>query len=326
MCAERDRHQRATASAATPDWVAAHERGSMTMLRVMTYISFQLGRPVARVVLHGIAAYFFAFAPRARGQMRAYLRRALRREPTAVDRYRLVLSFASTIHDRLYLMRERYELFDISLEGEQTVAKRFQRGEGAFLIGAHVGSFEVIRAIGRRQPGVAVAMAMYEDNARKLNAMLTAVNPRLRLEVIRLGTMDSMLQIRERLDAGAFVGVLGDRTFGPERYEPVEFLGTTAWFPTSAMRAAAMLHRSVIFMAGLYRGGNRYHVIFEELADFTEVTTGQREQAVRTAIERFAAVLERLCRSDPYNWFNFFDFWREPESRPSWASLRNEPD
>ena len=314
MCAERTPHRRGTASAATPDWVAARERGSMTMLRVMTYISFQLGRPVARIVLYGIAAYFFLFAPRARRQIRAYLRRALRREPTAVDRYRLLLYFASTIHDRLYLIRERYERFDISLEGEQTVATRFHRGEGALLMGAHVGSFEAIRSIGRRQPGLAVAVAMYEDNARKINAMLAAVNPRLRLEIIRLGTMDSMLQIRARLDAGAFVGLLGDRSLGPEHCEPVEFLGATAWFPTSAMRAAAMLHRPVIFMAGLYRGGNRYHVVFEELADFTDVTTGQREQAVRTAIERFAAVLERLCRSDPYNWFNFFDFWREPES------------
>jgi len=314
MGTERDPRRRTAASAAAPDWTVAHERGSMMLLRVMTYLSLQLGRPVARIVLYGIAAYFFVFAPRAGQQMRAYLRRALRREPTAADRYRLLLSFASTIHDRLYLMRERYELFDILLEGEQTVAERFYRGEGAFLIGAHVGSFEVIRAIGRRQPGLTVAMAMYEDNARKINTMLAAVNPGLRLEIIPLGKMDSMLQIRARLDAGAFVGLLGDRTFGPERYEPVEFLGATAWFPTSAMRAAAMLQRSVIFMAGLYRGGNRYHVIFEELADFTEVTSGQREQAVRTAIERFAAVLERLCRTDPYNWFNFFDFWRRPES------------
>jgi predicted LPLAT superfamily acyltransferase len=314
MGTERDPRRRTAASAAAPDWTVAHERGSMMLLRVMTCLSLQLGRPVARIVLYGIAAYFFVFAPRAGQQMRAYLRRALRREPTAADRYRLLLSFASTIHDRLYLMRERYELFDILLEGEQTVAERFYRGEGAFLIGAHVGSFEVIRAIGRRQPGLTVAMAMYEDNARKINAMLAAVNPGLRLEIIPLGKMDSMLQIRARLDAGAFVGLLGDRTFGPERYEPVEFLGATAWFPTSAMRAAAMLQRSVIFMAGLYRGGNRYHVIFEELADFTAVTSGQREQAVRTAIERFAAVLERLCRTDPYNWFNFFDFWRQPES------------
>jgi predicted LPLAT superfamily acyltransferase len=31
---------------------------------------------------------------------------------------------------------------------------------------------------------------------------------------------------------------------------------------------------------------------------------------VRAAIERYAQVLEKYVRSDPYNWFNFFDFWR----------------
>jgi predicted LPLAT superfamily acyltransferase len=28
-------------------------------------------------------------------------------------------------------------------------------------------------------------------------------------------------------------------------------------------------------------------------------------------MQRYAALIDRYCRSDPYNWFNFFDFWRE---------------
>ncbi|HXQ31954.1 MAG TPA: hypothetical protein VN790_08340 [Steroidobacteraceae bacterium] len=278
----------------------------------MTVISLRLGRRAGRILLYGISAYFFLFAPTARVHMRQYLRRALGRDPTPLDRYRLILAFASTIHDRLYLIGERFELFDISLEGEEVVAKRFQRGEGAFLMGAHLGSFEVTRAIGRRQPGLRVAMAMYQDNARKLNATLAAVNPNLSVDIIALGTMDSMLQIRSRLDAGQFVGLLGDRTFGPERYERVPFLGAPAYFPSSAMRVAAALRCPVIFMTGLYRGANRYHVVFEELADFSAATAGHREDAVRAAIHRYAAVLERHCASDPFNWFNFFDFWHEP--------------
>ena len=178
-------------------------------------------------------------------------------------------------------------------------------------MGAHMGSFEVARALGRHQPGLKVAMAMYENNARKINAMLSAVDPSLTLDIIPLGTMDSMLQIRARLDEGAFVGVLGDRTFGAERFELVEFLGAPACFPTSAMRAAAMLRRPVIFMTGLYRGGNRYHVVFEELVDFSTTTAVDRDEAVRLAIKRYASALERHCRADPYNWFNFFDFWDE---------------
>jgi len=76
------------------------------------------------------------------------------------------------------------------------------------------------------------------------------------------------------------------------------------------MRAAAIMRRPVIFMIGVYRGGNRYHTAFESPADFSTVDPRQREAAVQAAIERYAAVLEKHIRSDPYNWFNFFDFWR----------------
>jgi predicted LPLAT superfamily acyltransferase len=76
------------------------------------------------------------------------------------------------------------------------------------------------------------------------------------------------------------------------------------------MRAAAVLRRPVFFMVGLYRGGNRYHTVFERLADFSELRAADRDAAVEAAIRRYAALLEKYCRSDPYNWFNFFDFWQ----------------
>ena len=297
------------------EWVTHRERGSMTMLRIMTFLSVRLGRSGGRLFLYLIAAYFFAFAPTARRYARAYLRRALGREPVAADRFRHVLTFATTIHDRVYLMKERFDLFDISLAGEDLLRTAHLAGNGAFLMGAHVGSFEIIRAVGRRRPGLRVAMAMYEDNARRLNAMLAAVNPAARPDVIALGRMDAMLKIREYLDQGDFVGVLGDRTLADEATQLVNFLGQPARFPVGAMRAAAIMRRPVIFMIGLYRGANRYHVAFESLADFSAVEPGQRDAAVHAAIERYARVLEKYLRGDPYNWFNFFDFWRGGDDR-----------
>jgi predicted LPLAT superfamily acyltransferase len=283
----------------------------MTLLRIMTFLSLRLGRSGGRVFLYLIAAYFFTFAPTARRHARAYLRKALGREPSAADRFRHVLTFATTIHDRVYLMKDRSDLFDISVGGEDVVWSALEAGSGAFLMGAHVGSFDIIRAVGQRQPGLRVAMAMYEDNARRVNAMLTAINPAAKPDVIALGHMDAMLKIQEYLGRGVFVGVLGDRTLGNEATRKVVFLGQPARFPVGAMRAAAIMRRPVFFMIGLYRGGNRYHVEFETLADFSRVEPRQRDAAVGAAIERYALLLEKYVRSDPYNWFNFFDFWRD---------------
>jgi predicted LPLAT superfamily acyltransferase len=177
------------------------------------------------------------------------------------------------------------------------------------LMGAHMGSFEVMHSLGRRHHGLQVAMAMYEENARKINAVLAAIDPQLASDIIPLGRIDAMLNIAERLDRGALVGVLADRTLGREPVQAVTLLGQQAWLPTGPMRAAAILRCRVFFMAGMYRGKNNYHVVFEPVADFSSTPAGARSVAVRSAIDRYAAVLDERCRADPYNWFNFYDFW-----------------
>ncbi len=278
----------------------------------MALLSLGMGRRLSRAALYGIAAYFFLFAPAARRHSRCYLRRALGREPGARDLFRHVLYFATTIHDRVFLIGGQYDSLRITVEGEPLMRERLASGQGAFLMGAHMGSFEVIGSVGRRHPGLAISMAMYEDNARKIGAILGAINPAAQSDIIALGRFDSMLRIAAKLDRGAFVGVLGDRTLGEEPVHAVTILGERAYVPLGPMRAAAILRRPVIFMAGLYRGADRYHVVFERVADFSTVAPRGRDAAVRGAVERYAALLDRHCRSDPYNWFNFFDFWRAP--------------
>jgi predicted LPLAT superfamily acyltransferase len=291
------------------DWIRHSERGSMALLRIMAFVSLHLGRTLSRIPLYGIAIYFFLFAPSARRHSRRFLRLALGREPHARDRFRQILSFATTIHDRVYLINEQFELFNITLEGEDLVREQSDSGRGALLMGAHMGSFEVMHSLGRRRRELKVAMAMYEANARKINATLAAINPRMVSDIVSLGRIDAMLNIAERLDRGAFVGVLGDRTLGNEPVQAVNLLGERAYLPTGPMRAAAILRCPVFFMVGLYRGKNNYHVVFERVADFSATPAGLRGVAVHSAIERYAAVLEQYCRSDPYNWFNFYDFW-----------------
>ena len=291
-------------------WLHYRERGSVWLLRFMTYLSLRFGRRASRILLYLIAVYFFLFAPTAARHARDYLRRALGRTPTPADRFRQLVSFASTIHDRVFLINRRLDLFDISVEGEPLVQNILRRGQGAFLLSAHLGCVEVVSSLARRRGGPRIAMAMYADNARKINTMLSAIHPGGQPEIIALGHIEAMLKLRQRLDEGVFVGMMGDRTLGDEPVRSIPLLGAPAAFPTGPMRVAAMLRRPVIFMLGLYRGGNRYHVVFELLADFSE-TTGDRSTAVADAMARYAALLERYCRSDPYNWFNFFDFWQE---------------
>jgi predicted LPLAT superfamily acyltransferase len=295
-----------------PAWTTQRERGSPTMLRLMTWISLRLGRRAGRCILPFIVLYFLLFATSARRASTRYLRQALGRRPGFRDYYRHVHTFASTIHDRLYLINDRFDLFDIEVHGGEVITDLLAQGRGAFLIGAHFGSFEVLRALARENLGLNVTMVMYEDNARKVNSALAAVNPMARLEIIPLGRADSMLRIRQKLQEGAIVGMLGDRTFARDDTVRVPFLGKLITLPDGPFRIAAMLQRPVIFMAGMYLGGNRYRIHFELITDFSTLQAGERNSALRQGIEKYAAILERHCREEPYNWFNFHDVWQSP--------------
>jgi predicted LPLAT superfamily acyltransferase len=298
------------------EWISYRERGSTAWLKVMVALSLVLGRTASRAVLYGIALYFFLFAPEPRRHSRRYLELALGRKPTLRDRFRQVFYFATCIHDRVYLVKEQYQRFSITIEGESLMRSLLDTGQGAFLMGAHMGSFEVMRGVARREAGLKVSMAMYEHNARKINTMIAAIDCEARPDIISLGQVDAMLSIAERLNHGRFVGMLGDRTLGDEPVQAVTLLGRRAYLPVGPMRAAAILRRPVIFMVGLYRGANRYHVVFAPIADFSTTPPGERSAAVQRAIARYAEIIDHYCRSDPYNWFNFFDFWREPTSGP----------
>ena len=296
---------------AQPEWMRRQERSNLAILRLMVWISLAFGRRVGRLVLHGIAVYFVLFAPAARRASRAYLHRVLGRYAGWRDGYRHVFSFASTIHDRIYLLNDRFNVFDIEVKGDQALLAAIEKQPGALLMGAHLGSFEVLRAMGRGKKGLRVAMLMYEQNARKLNATLAAINPKAMQDIISLGHLESMLEVRDKLDEGYLVGMLADRSLNDDATLSVEFLGEQAAFPLGPWRMAAMLKRPVFLMAGLYLGGNRYQLHFEQLADFSNIERGGRDAAIKAAVQAYADNLARLCRLAPYNWFNFFDFWKK---------------
>ncbi len=295
------------------DWSQERERSHLWALQLMRWIALVAGRRLTRWVLHPIALYFVVANGKARRASRQYLSRVRGRPATWAEVYRHIHHFSATVLDRIYFLQERFELFDVAVTHKEVMHAPLDRGEGVLGVGAHLGSFEALRANAQLR-GEKVAMLMYEGNARLINATLAAVAPQATMHTIPLGQPGAMLKLRRWLDDGGIGGLLADRTLpaqsGRSRNLRLNFLGATASFSDGPFRLAAMLRRRMVFMVGLYHGDNRYELRFVELAHFGEVSTKEdTDRLVRQAVERYAALLESLCRESPYNWFNFYDFW-----------------
>jgi len=270
-------------------------------------------------MLHPITLYYFLAGAATRRHSRAYLARALGRPARWRDVYRHIHVFCATVLDRVYLLREEFDTFSFAASGIETILEPAGRGEGVLACGAHFGSFEALRMVGHDK-GLKVAMIMYEDNARLINDTLAAIAPNAELTTIPLGRLDAMLVLRRWLDDGGLAGMLADRTLrgaNAQRSKTVvvPFLGAPARFADGPFRLAAMLRRKLVFMASVYRGGNRYELRFGELADFSAAASSdERDALIGKALARYVATLEALCREAPYNWFNFFDFWADADA------------
>ena len=292
-----------------PEWAVRPERSHVFVIRLGVRLALALGRPAASLLLHAVSLYFLAVSPGDRAASRLYLRRALGREPGLADLFRHFHSFATTILDRVYLLNGQYGRYDVRVHGEEIVAGMLARGEGCLLIGAHFGSFEIVRFLGHAARAPRVTLVMYEQGTKTLNAVLNAINPDLAMRVIPLGRIDSMLQLERALAEGEFVGVLADRVIGDESTVSLPFLGAPARFPDGAFRIAALLRRTVVLMLGIHRGGSRYDIHFEVLADMSGAERADRERRIGDAQQRYVGRLEHYCRLAPYNWFNFYDYW-----------------
>lgn len=297
-------------AASAPEWVARPERSNTLALRAIVAIALTLGRRAARLLLYPVCVYFLLFSPSARAASTKYLRKVLGREPGLADAFRHCHTFAATLLDRVFLFNDQYARFDVRVHGEDILRGMMADDRGCFLMGAHMGSFEIIRALGRLNTQSRISLVMYAENARKFNSVLAAVNPKLALQVIELGKVDSMLKVERALERGEIVGMLGDRTFRDEGTAAFRFLGEAAHFPTGPFRVAAMLQRPLVLMFGLYRGGNRYDIHFERLVDAWPASRVERKRTVAEAQRGYVARLEHHCRDAPYNWYNFYDFWK----------------
>lgn len=293
----------------TQEWATRRERGSLPIIKGSVWVALHLGRRTVRLFLYPICLYFLLSSPAAAAASHRYLTRVLGRPARWRDVFRHFMTFASCLLDRVFLLNEQRSWFDITVHGEELVQNIEAAGRGCMLFGAHFGSFEVARAVGRQRRNLPISLLMYEENAQKIRAALAAINPHLATEVIGLGRLDSLIAVAGRLQRGHFIGVLADRNVDGRDLVRYPFLGGEAAFPKGPFRAAMLLQRPVVMMVSIYRGGRTYEVYFELLAPATTTRPANPEAWIDDVMRRYVSRLESYCREAPFNWFNFYDFW-----------------
>lgn len=297
-------------------WTEQAERGNRFALRLILWIALHLGRTVARAVLYPITLYFLIKARPQRVASRRFLTQVQGYPAGLFQVARHIHCFAATILDRVFLLAGRQGVLEVRAHNPQLITERVATDQGFLLLGSHLGSFEVLRVLAVDQLQLPLKILMDPMHNQVITEVLDGLNPAVAATVLPLGTPRSLLAVKEALDAGGMVGLLGDRCGPGEAAVTCRFFDRPARFPTGPLVVAALTRVPVVLVFGLYRGGNHYDLHFEDLAERVELDRRDREGAVRDWVQRYAERLEYYTRLAPYNWFNFYDFWNDEGAPP----------
>ncbi len=297
----------------TETWETQQERSTPRTMRLILWLALHLGRRCTRLLLLPIVAYFLLTGGDAARASRDFLHHVLGRKPGLADRIRHWYSFAAVMLDRIFLLSDHDDDLAVAIEGDEVVLEATRQGGGALLLVSHFGSFDVMRVIGRRRHQLPLRIVADRQHGAMFTQVLEALNPAL-----AAGVMDASqrgpalaLVLKQALDQGHLLGLMGDRAHAGQRTVDVQFMQRPARLPENPWILASVLQVPVILAFGIYEGGNRYRIRFELLAQRVMLPRGDRHGAARNYAQAYADRLEAQVRLAPYNWFNFFDFWTD---------------
>jgi predicted LPLAT superfamily acyltransferase len=304
-------------------WTQVAERGSLLGLRILIACYRAFGRPLSLLLVHGIVAYFFLTGRAARAATRAYQRRVvetfgpdtqLGAAPGVWQCFQQFRAFALAIFDRIVMWFGDEADFHYDVVGTEHFDRLVGSDRGAIVVGSHIGSFDALRALSRRD-GRVVNVLMFTRNAPLINSFFQQLSPETEMRVIQADAQshDTVLRIRACIERGELVAMLGDRVEPGDRGRRcrVSLLGGSVELPTAPYILAGLLGCPLFFMVALREPEGSYRITAEVLAETVRFERGEREKQVQELATAFAGRLEHYCAARPFQWFNFFDYWEE---------------
>jgi predicted LPLAT superfamily acyltransferase len=280
-----------------------------------------------QLLLWGASLYFFLFAPTVRRASRRYLERiwacpegrnALRRPPGAIDVMKHIFAFATNVYDRMIVWGGELDDYAIEHDRSGEIFEFAQEKQGALLLGAHLGSFELLWFLSRKYQ-LEINVVVFYQNAERINQFFHALDPDVHIRAIGLDprSVQAAFEIKACIDRGEFVVILADRVAPGEqaRCAQATFLGGSARFPMGPFALAGMLDCPILMALCLRTGDRRYQTVLRPLRAAGRIPRGEREKRAHELLAQYVGLLETYCLRFPYEWFNFFDFWNEMPER-----------
>ncbi len=312
-------------------WAGVSERKGLWGMRLMLAVYRLFGRAAFTVLLWPvIAVYWLTGRPQrlASQQWLARIQQYARQQqialPQPLNSYRHFLRFGESMLDKIASWRGdlRWGKQIDFAPGAEAALNAAQPG-GRLILASHLGDIEACRALAQQVSGLVINALVFTDNAQRFRQLTQELTPQAGVNLLPVSDIgpETAIMLQEKLQAGEWVAIVGDRTAvnrqrgGVRRVVWSEFLGQPAPFPQGPFVLAAALRCPVLLMFALKQQG-KLRLYCEPFADPLLLPRATRQQALQQAVDRYADRLAHHALISPLDWFNFFDFWTLPPADP----------
>lgn len=300
-------------------WAQMGESSCLAGMRLLYWLARILGRWPFRLVLYPVLVWYLLSQPLARAASRQYLRRIAAAgvsavgKPNTVAVLRHFAAFGETLLDKMLLWGGLFDAAKVQHLAADSFRQQITAGRGGLIICCHLGNLDLCRVLAHQVAGIKITVLIHTKHAERFNRMLAQLNPASALNLLQVTELSpgTAVLLAQRVAQGEFVVIAGDRipVAAQPRISYAQFFGAPAPFPVGPYVLASLLQCPVFLLFGL-RLGKGWEVHCEKFRDSVALPRLERARLLAELASAYAQRLEYYCRLAPFQWFNFYDFWR----------------
>ena len=282
-------------------------RGSPLGIKLIIALYNIFGYSTAKALVYIVALFYALVSQKIRLQLKNYYE-AVGVSPSFTSYFHHVYAFSLNIFDR-FISKEGMQESTIKVERVNLKAFEELQKTGGMLIFSHHGnwaqSFKIFQTYDIKLN--IIGDEAIDENLQKLES---ASDENRRINIISLKNgMQAMLDIARALQNSEIVIIMVDRVKEANKTVEVDFLGRKTLLHSGGFEIAHM-RKVPILGCDIIRSGDQQIKV-----QFSEIITSSKEkkaEIIQDLAQQYADFLDKVVREYPWQWFNFFDFWKKP--------------
>jgi predicted LPLAT superfamily acyltransferase len=287
-------------------------KGSKSGYSFFVFILRTFGVWPTYIVLYPAALYFFVQPNQAWSSIYSFLRTRVGFSPIKAffGVYKNFYVFGQTLVDRVSVMAGLGK-FTFTFDGEENLIQMVEQGTGGLLVSAHLGNWEIAGHLLYRVKAK-INVVMFEGEHEKVKEYMDRVKGEKNLNIIAIKEdLSHLYAINDAFERKELVCMHGDRFLPGTRVVEMPFMGESACFPSGPLLMAAKYNVPVSFVFAMKENASHYYFSATKgvVHTYTRDKVKQLEE-LKSSLHPFVQLIEKNIYKYPYQWFNFYNFWK----------------